>query len=212
MSEKADKKSKVFPSLESMIFASFITITLKPEYYQRRARVQWSLLAKATDKLLMRYTDKYMIVPELTKAGNIHFHGFVKWTSRIDYPMDRLIDDIKVNKVLGTIFVTPNRISNVVRAQAAMDYCFGEYQKTQAVLRVPDIINEWSYEYAKVALENKTIKYIDGDIDNKTSTVEITDDLLFDILDKYKVSLNMTNNNKLDMERSGSVADINKVI
>lgn len=151
----------VYPNLGSMIGSYFVTITLKPEYYNRKVQAQYSLIAKPTVKLLKSYTDKILICPELTKKCNVHLHAIIKWTKRIDYPMMRLLNDIKGHKYIGSIFVTENAIQNSERARTAFEYMLEDYEKTRSVLQLPEILYQWEYKKKDIKVK-QTIGNIDG--------------------------------------------------
>lgn len=140
-----DKKITVFPTLKSMIGSSFITITLKPDHYERRLKVQYGLLLNHFMKYVRRYFDEIVICPELTKKSNIHLHAIGKWTTRVDYPEVRLLDDIRTDKYIGMIYITPNKIQNEERAKAGCKYMLEDYDKTRSLLLLPEIITEWKY-------------------------------------------------------------------
>lgn len=163
MSGNPDKKSLVFPSIESMIGSSFVTITLRPEFYNRRAGAQYGMLSKAVAKMVKRHTDKCIMCPELTKKGNIHMHLILRWSSRVEYAEERMIDEIKTHKIIGSAYVTPNKIQNSERAITAFKYMLEDYKKTRCILRLPEILYEWQYEIPIVDKKNETIDYLDYD-------------------------------------------------
>lgn len=61
-----------------------LTVTLKPEYYvesghafEMTARQQFNFFKPILQSILHRTCDKYSIIAELTKKGNVHFHGTI---------------------------------------------------------------------------------------------------------------------------------------
>jgi len=74
----------------------FITQTLKPAYYKLCARRQLIETINPMKHILKRYSDNFIIVVELTKACNIHYHGTI--TMRKDDALTNLciIDDLKI--------------------------------------------------------------------------------------------------------------------
>lgn len=61
--------------------SGFLTITIDPKivvgYYKLNPSIQHELVSKMIRAYLQRTKIQYYLVPELTKQGNIHFHGAV---------------------------------------------------------------------------------------------------------------------------------------
>lgn len=169
---KTDTTSLVYPNLQSVVDSYFITITLKPEIYDRRIAVQYSMSMKPIVKLLKQYTDKCLLCPELTKKCNVHYHAIVKWTRRVDYPMLRMLNDIKKHRIIGSIYVTENAIANEERAKASMGYMLEDYYKTRAMLQLPEILFEWEFKEQITGHMRNLLKKNEGiedtDIDKMT--------------------------------------------
>lgn len=157
-----EKEFHTFDHAKEMLGATFITVTLKPEHYTRKVKIQYSLLSKATAKLLKQYCDKVMMIPELTQKCNIHIHAVIKWTTRIDYPEIRILDDIKDNKYIGIIYITPQKIHSLESANRVWEYMTEDAYKTRKILGLPNIVSKWEYEIISYIKEKKILDYIDG--------------------------------------------------
>ncbi len=53
----------------------FITITLPPKLYKKRAEKQLAIMKNALSNYAMNFFDKLDGICELTEKSNIHFHG-----------------------------------------------------------------------------------------------------------------------------------------
>lgn len=57
----------------------FFTVTLKPNLYELTARQQIKKTFKKLSEVLKPLAMKYLLVAELTKQCNIHYHGIIQW-------------------------------------------------------------------------------------------------------------------------------------
>jgi len=113
-----------------------ITITLKPHVYNRRAYIQYRLSCPKLMEILEIYTSKYIMVPELTKKGNIHYHLIVQFNSKMEYPVEKLMDLMKCHRLFGA-YVNDHTISCYQEFVKVYFYITKEIQKTASIMNVP---------------------------------------------------------------------------
>lgn len=63
----------------------FVTITLPPRYYKKQAKMQLPIIKQAVMKYCENFVREATGVYELTKKGNVHYHGI--WNLREDLLM-----------------------------------------------------------------------------------------------------------------------------
>lgn len=83
----------------------FVTFTLKPIIYDLNCRTQIRKTIPHILKTLNNVSNKWIIVAELTKANNIHYHAMVKYKDE-EISEFQLVDQLKDNKYIGTSFIT----------------------------------------------------------------------------------------------------------
>lgn len=144
----------------------FITMTLKPMYYNRRAKHQYKKTIDSVYNMLNIFCDRFVLMPEITEAGNVHYHAAAHFTNKMPYAKERFIDLCKIHKVVGNTKVNKLPITEVNRTA---DYMIKDYAKTKILLSYKNedvdfyIIKEYNEEKP---IENNNInkKYLDIDI------------------------------------------------
>jgi len=81
----------------------FLTITLNPKFYLKRARMQYLITSDLVKTILKKYCSEFVMIPELTpKRGNIHYHGYIVFDTKIypnhdiEYLKMHLLDTLKI--------------------------------------------------------------------------------------------------------------------
>ena len=110
-----------------------ITITFKEKLYKhdsgmgRNAKEQFKL---AYNTIIRDLAGNYVIVAELTKQGNIHFHGLLY--THDEYGTDIIKDDMKRHKLFGLPQIdTPN---NTLHLETFKKYMMKDYEKTLTII------------------------------------------------------------------------------
>lgn len=101
MSNIINPPHKVVPSYDGLRDTThFITVTLDPRYYKLTMREQYRKSFNKLNKLLSQFTIKHLLVCEMTKQANVHFHGIVKWE---DESMSQhfFFESLKRNEIYG---------------------------------------------------------------------------------------------------------------
>lgn len=111
-----------------------ITFTLKPELYRNRARNQYIRTCPKVREILHMFTNQYILAPELTKQGNIHYHALVAFNSTMEYALEKLIDLMKYHKTL-TLYINNHVINNKDSWLRAYKYIVSEANKTSQIIK-----------------------------------------------------------------------------
>jgi len=112
------------------------TITLKPSVYShasgmgRNAKSQLMMTADKLNDKISGYASDHIMVAEITKSGNIHYHLLLK--PKEDYSIDLLKDDLKPSKLFG--FVSIVRANNQQHHDTFKDYILKDYKKTMTII------------------------------------------------------------------------------
>lgn len=105
-----------------------ITITLKPQFYDKDLKEQYNLLYYDLDYLCLHNHHKYHVVIEVTEKGNIHGHGIVMSNHS---NMQKLEKEIKDNsECIG--FIALRTITDIKGWSA---YCSKSYEKTYELVK-----------------------------------------------------------------------------
>jgi len=112
--------------------AWFITITLNPQFYRRRAHYQYKAIIDPVKTIIKSFCCEFTLIPELTKAGNIHLHGYVVFTDKdpenIEFRKIHLLDKLKI---IGMSKINNEKIQEKVRTTA---YMKKSIEETNAVI------------------------------------------------------------------------------
>lgn len=143
----------------------FVTMTIKPTFYNRRAMHQYSKTFESVKSVLNIFCDRYVLMPELTEAGNVHYHATVSFKKTMAYAKERFIDICKIHRIIGNTKV--NKMP-IVEVQRTCDYLNKDYNKFKAVMRrKAHAVDDNEYYCVKthepIAVK-KDKKYLDIDI------------------------------------------------
>jgi hypothetical protein len=139
-----------------------------------KASSQYKRSLKSLIELLKIFTDQFIIIPELTKAGNIHYHAIANFKRTMEYPKEQLIDCIKIHKIIGTVYINPLPIP-AIEIQRTLDYMEKDYLKTYTIINRQlkinkiNIISQNFHDFQ----EQTTMNYIS----NKTQIKEYSNPL-----------------------------------
>lgn len=121
----------------------FITVTLKPKLYKFTAHTQYQITTYDMDKCIYQ-SDDYILVPECTKDGNIHYHAIVSFRNALQ--RISFIDSVKKNKTLGFIKLTPKPLDNKESFDRAYNYLLKDVHTTTKLVHTanytPPIITD----------------------------------------------------------------------
>lgn len=141
----------------------FITITLKPIIYNRRARHQYVKSIESVINVLNIFCERYILVPELTEACNIHYHATACFKKTMEFAKERFIDVCKIHRIIGNTKVNKMPIDDI---QRTANYIEKDYNKTKAVLKLKrdedaEFYHIKTHEKPAVKIDKK---YLDIDI------------------------------------------------
>lgn len=71
--KRKNRRKTILDNIKSKHLQYYVTFTLKKDKQQKDFKKIYDSLRK----ILSRYEIDYVLIPELTKTGNIHFHGFI---------------------------------------------------------------------------------------------------------------------------------------
>lgn len=111
-----------------------LTLTLKPELYKLPVRRQVRATFELIKELLEIYCSRFVLVAELTRAVNVHFHCLVQFSSLMEFAQEKFLDALKYSKSLGNPYLNPNEIVDVTSFVRAYNYITKEYIKTFKVI------------------------------------------------------------------------------
>lgn len=118
-----------------------LTLTLKPYLYKETAINQ---LLQSQDSIITVLKNPSLncdglVVAELTKQFNIHYHGYIYFNTKLKYPQEHLAHLIKQLKPIGRFEIEP--VSNQLIWEK---YCIKELYKTADILSIktPIIFNQ----------------------------------------------------------------------
>lgn len=112
----------------------FITITLRPELYKLRVKAQYKKTIEHVKHILALATNKYVVIAETTKAGNIHYHALAEFKEGNTKLMASVIVDvIKGHKYLGNTKVNDTQVSEDNMSRT-VEYLFKSYQDTSTLV------------------------------------------------------------------------------
>lgn len=121
------------------------TITLKPTCFNhpsgmgRNAKSQLMISQEKINNMISSVSDDYIMVAELTKNGNIHYHAIINF-NKLEYGKELFVDAGKNSKIVGFTAITEANDEN--HFKKFKEYILKDYEKTSNII-------------------NKTIKHID---------------------------------------------------
>lgn len=116
--------------LKSIGICYFFTITLRPKIFKYSSITQLELTLADIAKKLYRYTSHFVIVAELTKQGNVHYHAICSFSEA--YRKNLMVDAFKKDKICGFIHTDGNVIEDMKRVA---DYITKDVYNTIRVIR-----------------------------------------------------------------------------
>lgn len=151
----------------------FLTVTLKPEHHNQKARNQFKLTHKRLNEILKCNTMKYFLVSELTKKGNIHYHVSLKLKDYV-FQKEMLIDAFKNHKFFGFIDLQDNVNYSVV---SRYEYMSKDLNKTDAIINQKNKveIEIWTYYVNNRPIED-TISDTEKEINRLDNNISEFDD------------------------------------
>lgn len=144
------------------LMTHFVTFTLHPNMYGHIARQQLRKTIQKLEKELRRVCKHYVIVAELTKQCNIHYHGLIQFDINEFFEADdlrlMLLDNLKIVKEFGRCDIDP--IKDMTKV---FDYCKKDIKKTENILNPRgktkiDIIKEWNKQHIIPSVPVKQLK------------------------------------------------------
>jgi len=121
----------------------FLTITLEPTMLRLQCREQYKKTFGKLAKLLQNYCDKYLIVIELTKDCNVHYHLLMTFHNNEEGITQMLfLNDYKRIQELG--FKKLEKVSNL---QNVFNYLIKEIPKTYKVINPKGKVEYKVWEY-----------------------------------------------------------------
>lgn len=144
----------------------FITMTIKPTFYNMRARHQYNKTFESVKTVLNIFCDRYVLMPEITEAGNVHYHATASFKKTMAFAKERFIDVCKIHKIIGNTKVNKMPITEV---QRTADYLWKDKMKTYNLLNLRKNQTDDEFYYIKTENDNKPAvnlnkKYLDIDI------------------------------------------------
>lgn len=111
----------------------FLTVTLNPQWYSRKAADQFKQTKDMLKNILKKFSDEFIMVAELTKQGNVHYHGWIKYRNSHDMIDIHLLDTLKV---IGLSHM--KKIDNVEGSQKkTLEYMFKNWNATRQFISNP---------------------------------------------------------------------------
>jgi len=128
----------------------FVTVTLLPYMYGEDARTQLKKTFQPIKDLLQIYSDKYLIIAELTKDGNIHYHASLKPRLDLDYPDAIILDAIKKHNKRNQKLFGRSQVDteSKYKIQTRFDYLTKDLNKTYKIVNLDHPRNPkdiWDY-------------------------------------------------------------------
>jgi len=138
----------------------FMTITLKPDMYKMRARRQYNRTIQSVKDILNVFCERYILIPELTEACNVHYHAIVSFKPQelVQFAKDKFIDVIRIHRVLGNTKINKMPVIDVKRT---VDYMLKEYNKTKAIILNAKEMDENIYHVKQEIVREVDIKKVE---------------------------------------------------
>lgn len=102
----------------------FITITLKPKIYKIESKFQYMHTSLEVENICYRH-GCMLICPELTKDGNVHYHGIMNFKSNVS--RINFCNTLKKSRIIGYFKINSSPIEMWERT---MNYIVKEYLLT----------------------------------------------------------------------------------
>lgn len=111
----------------------FLTVTLKPELYSNQIRQQYRKTYNVLTKFLQSHCDKYLLVTELTKECNVHYHIILKLSALVYEGTDlsdmNFLNDFKTLKPFGF-----KKLEVIQSIDNVYNYLVKDIKKTHGVI------------------------------------------------------------------------------
>lgn len=124
----------------------FFTITLKPELYSNQIRQQHRKTYKCLTTFMQSHCDKYLLVAELTKDCNLHYHAVLKLSALVYEGTDlsdmNFLNNLKTLKPFGF-----KKLEIVRNLNESFNYITKELKKTHGTLNPSSktCLDVWNY-------------------------------------------------------------------
>lgn len=120
--------------------AMFVTITLPPRMYSKKAKTQMDLFKPKCSELCKCLCDELLLVAELTNKANIHFHGMIVFREDMNFTTKCAIQFFyEFFKGYSRVDIQPIKHKNEMTL-----YCLKEVEPTAALLKAKPF-----YEYSR---------------------------------------------------------------
>jgi len=177
--------------IDSYIEPRLITITFKDKLFKhdsgmgRNAREQFKLSKLELEKRITGYCHKMILVAELTKNGNIHYHGLLDFKN--EHGPELFTDDIKKSKYIGFIqMMLPNNDQHLKQFKS---YMLKDYGKTLTIINkntkhIDDIMNIVLSSVASIKIKKKSSclrRWLDSSQGDESSSPSSLDKNIIDI-------------------------------
>jgi len=110
--------------------AYFMTVSLKPDLYKWCARKQLKLTFDKLSRYIKIYSNKFLMVAELTKKNNIHYHIIIHFND-ILYADTLLMETLKTSNEFGNTMINEKVITET---QRTFEYCVKDINKTYTIV------------------------------------------------------------------------------
>jgi len=111
----------------------FLTVTLNPTWYSRKAADQFKQSKDMLKNILKKFSDEFLMIAELTKQGNVHYHGWIKYRTDHETIDIHLLDTLKV---LGLSHM--KKIDKIEGSQKkTLEYMFKNWDATRQFISNP---------------------------------------------------------------------------
>ena len=146
-------QATAWPQYQTATFTLKNTVFNHDSGMGRNAKQQYILSQREIMKRVSGYTKNMIIVAELTKNGNIHFHGLMEFKN--DLSKDLLIDDLKGNRYIGHTLI--QNANNENHYEKFKEYLLKDYIKTLTIVNkntkhIDDVIDIFTAYSLKVKI------------------------------------------------------------
>lgn len=135
------------------------------------AELQYDKSVSTLVNILEKLKAEGYVVAELTKAYNIHYHGYVRFYTRCKYPDKAFVDSLRCYKMFGF-----TKIEQAINEEKIKTYMKKDLVKTEQVLnRDPVIFNYKKTDitsYIKIEEDKEEVSDVETD-EEKEITIKV---------------------------------------
>lgn len=152
----------------------FLTVTLAPRWYSSKAADQFRQTKDTLKNILKKFSDDFYMIAELTKQGNVHYHGYINYRVVHSTVDNHLLDTLKV---LGLSYI--KKIDQIAdSSDKVKQYMLKHIEETKQFISNPivkykkkvrgaTIVAPRANTRGYVDILEDNIKYIDDIMDDK---------------------------------------------